>query len=145
MTQAENTPQHEEKPAAPAPPKTPPPPRAGDAFGRATAFFSMLDKCIRASKLYEGRGALVRRLLANLVVTAQHAVGEGELTVSVTPFGLLLADEAAAPWCARSFRSLHAMRISVALHTDVASEILEAVYLDVAADTAASCGVSASA
>ena len=46
------------------------------------------------------------------------------------------ADEDAAPWCARSFRSLHAMRISVALHTCSASEILTTVR----ADAAAACG-----
>ena len=43
------------------------------------------------------------------------------------------ADEDAAPWCARSFRSLHAMRISVALHNSSASEILTTVRADTAA------------
>ena len=46
------------------------------------------------------------------------------------------ADEKSAPWCARSFRSLHAMRISVALHTASATEILETIQLDVASDVA---------
>ena len=50
------------------------------------------------------------------------------------------ADEAAAPWCARAFRSLHALRISVAIHTAAASEILETVR----ADAAASAGCSES-
>ena len=46
------------------------------------------------------------------------------------------ADEKAAPWCARSFRALHAMRISVALHKATASEILETIQLDAAAANA---------
>ena len=44
------------------------------------------------------------------------------------------ADEKAAPWCARSFRSLHAMRISVAIHTASAKEILETIQLDTASN-----------
>ena len=46
------------------------------------------------------------------------------------------ADEKSAPWCARSFRTLHAMRISVALHKASANEILETIQQDVASDTA---------
>ena len=46
------------------------------------------------------------------------------------------ADEKAAPWCARSFRALHAMRISVAIHKASASEILETIQLDVASNVA---------
>jgi len=52
------------------------------------------------------------------------------------------ADEAAAPWCARSFRSLHALKISVAIHTAAASEILETVQADVAAAEGAACSES---
>ena len=44
------------------------------------------------------------------------------------------ADEQSAPWCARSFRRLHAMRITIALHCAAADEILQTVELDVAAD-----------
>ena len=43
-------------------------------------------------------------------------------------------DELTAPWCARSFRSFHSMCISVALHRAAAEEIVDAVYLDTAAD-----------
>ena len=43
------------------------------------------------------------------------------------------ADEESAPWCARSFRSLHAMRISVALHVASADEIVSAIRIDTAA------------
>ena len=46
-------------------------------------------------------------------------------------------DESAAPWCARSFRSLHALKISVAIHTAAASEILETAQADAAAEAAA--------
>ena len=42
------------------------------------------------------------------------------------------ADELTAPWCAPSFRSLWAMRISVALHTATAEEIVSAVQVDTA-------------
>ena len=45
------------------------------------------------------------------------------------------ADERTAPWCARSFRSLHSMKISVAIHTAAAREILETVYNDHGAHT----------
>ena len=44
------------------------------------------------------------------------------------------ADHHSAPWCARSFRSLHAMKISVAIHTAAAEEIRDQVRDDTAAD-----------
>ena len=47
------------------------------------------------------------------------------------------ADEHSAPWCARSFRTLHAMRISVAIHVASATEILSTAQLDVAATAGA--------
>ena len=43
-------------------------------------------------------------------------------------------DELTAPWCARSFKRLHAMRITIALHCAAADEILQTVQLDAAAD-----------
>ena len=44
-------------------------------------------------------------------------------------------DELTAPWCARSFKCLHAMRITIALHCAAADEILQTVQLvDAAAD-----------
>ena len=43
-------------------------------------------------------------------------------------------DELTAPWCARSFKRLHAMRITIALHCAAADEILKKVQLDAAAD-----------
>ena len=47
------------------------------------------------------------------------------------------ADEHSAPWCARSFRALHSMRISVAIHVASATEILATAQLDVAATVGA--------
>ena len=44
------------------------------------------------------------------------------------------ADHHSAPWCARSFRSLHAMKISVAIHMAAAGEIRDQVRDDTAAD-----------
>ena len=46
------------------------------------------------------------------------------------------ADHAAAPWCARSFRTLHTQRLSVALHLAAAEEILDTVLGDGAAAAA---------
>jgi hypothetical protein len=46
-------------------------------------------------------------------------------------------DELSAPWCARSFKRLHAMRITIALHCAAAEEILQTVHLDAAADAQA--------
>ena len=43
------------------------------------------------------------------------------------------ADENSAPWCARSFRSLHSMKISVALQMAGAEEIMNAIKDDAAA------------
>ena len=40
------------------------------------------------------------------------------------------ADELSAPWCARSFRSIHAQRLSIAMHVAAAEEILDTVLLD---------------
>ena len=40
------------------------------------------------------------------------------------------ADELSAPWNARSFRTLHLQRISVALQLAAAEEILDTILLD---------------
>ena len=42
------------------------------------------------------------------------------------------ADEISAPWCARSFRRIYAMRITIALHCAAADEIMNTVQLDTA-------------
>jgi hypothetical protein len=82
---------------APSEPPRALPRAAGDAMGRATALFSTLDKCMRASKLYEGRGRLVDRLIEDLFATLGHALQDGELTVTVTPFGLILGEDDVTP------------------------------------------------
>ena len=40
------------------------------------------------------------------------------------------ADAISAPWCARSFKSIHTQRISVALHLAAAEEIMDTILLD---------------
>jgi hypothetical protein len=45
------------------------------------------------------------------------------------------ADELSAPWNARSFRTLHLQRISVALQLAAAEEILDTILLDRGAAT----------
>ena len=47
------------------------------------------------------------------------------------------ADELNAPWCARSFKSIHTQRISVALQLAAAEEILDTALLVSAAEAQA--------
>ena len=47
------------------------------------------------------------------------------------------ADHLSAPWCARSFKSIHTQRISVALHLASVEEILDTILQDGAAQAAA--------
>jgi hypothetical protein len=61
------------------------------------AFFTHLDKVVRATRLYQGRGALVDRLVGETMEKAEPALRGGEFTVRVTPFGLLLGDVQVAP------------------------------------------------
>ena len=42
------------------------------------------------------------------------------------------AEALVAPWCARSFKTRYAMRISIAIHSGVAAEIRETVETDTA-------------
>ena len=42
------------------------------------------------------------------------------------------AEELSAPWCASSFRSIHAQRLSIAMHVAAAEAILDTVLLDCA-------------
>ena len=45
------------------------------------------------------------------------------------------ADELSAPWCARSFRSIHAQRLSIGMHVAAAEEItVHALWCDGRAD-----------
>ena len=60
---------------------------------RIGAMFNALDKLMRATRLYEGRGSLVERLMNELVRRTEAAVTDGDFTLRVTPFGLLMGDE----------------------------------------------------
>jgi len=51
--------------------------------------FSTLDKVVRGMRLYEGKGALIERLLEDLQIQFSQALEDGELTVRVTPIGLV--------------------------------------------------------
>ena len=84
---------------APARPAPPPPDAAppSNLEGRASAFFTVLDKLLRATRLYEGRGSLVERLLSETTAKAGPALEAGELTVRVTPFGLVLGAAEVTP------------------------------------------------
>lgn len=66
---------------------------SGDVASRASDFFTVMDKFLRATRLYEGRGSLVENLLAETAKRAAQATDDGEVTVRVAPFGLLLGDE----------------------------------------------------
>ena len=60
-----------------------------------------------------------------------HADGLKAVNSLCTKHGTRLgADELSAPWCARSFRSIHAQRLSIAMHVAAAEEILDTVLLD---------------
>jgi len=62
---------------------------------RITAMFNALDKLMRATRLYEGKGKLVERLMAELVRRTEAAVSDGDFTLRLTPFGLLYGEEQA--------------------------------------------------
>ena len=55
----------------------------------------------------------------------------------VTSLSTPSADHLSAPWCARSFKSIHTQRISVALHLASVEEILDTILQDGAAQAAA--------
>jgi HEAT repeat protein len=59
------------------------------AVDLAAAFFSTLDKVIRASKLYQGEGDLLERMTGDLERRAMDLVQNGPVTVRVTSFGLV--------------------------------------------------------
>ena len=74
----------------------PQPPSASDQraderiFERTAAFYSTLDKVIRANKLYRGEGDLLERMFGDLERRALDMVQDGPVTVSVASFGLVL-------------------------------------------------------
>jgi hypothetical protein len=51
--------------------------------------FATLDKVVRGMRLYEGRGALIERLMADLELKLSTMLEQGEVTVRVTPIGLV--------------------------------------------------------
>ena len=73
-----------------------------------------------------GGGALIIEVFGGI-----HADGLKAINSLCTKHGTRLgADELSAPWCARSFRSIHAQRLSIAMHVAAAEEILDTVLLD---------------
>ncbi len=67
------------------------------AFERAAAFFTSLDKVIRASKLYQGEGDLLERMVGDLERRALDLVQDGPATVRVASFGLVCQGRPLAP------------------------------------------------
>ena len=66
-----------------------------------------------------------------MVVAKMHAIGLKAFNSLCSKHGTRLgADELSAPWCARSFRSIHAQRLSIAMHVAAAEEIFDTVLLD---------------
>jgi len=51
--------------------------------------FATLDKVVRGMRLYEGKGPLVERLMGDLELQLQTVLKGGEVTVRVTPIGLV--------------------------------------------------------
>jgi hypothetical protein len=51
--------------------------------------FATLDKVVRGMRLYEGKGALIERLMADLELKLDTMLEQGEVTVRVTPIGLV--------------------------------------------------------
>ena len=51
--------------------------------------FATLDKVVRGMRLYEGKGALIERLMGDLELQFDAALAGGEVTVRVTPVGLV--------------------------------------------------------
>jgi HEAT repeat protein len=67
------------------------------SFERTAAFFSTLDKVIRASKLYRGEGDLLERMMGDLERRAMDMVQDGPITVRVASFGLVYQGHPLAP------------------------------------------------
>lgn len=81
-------------------PQTPPASSTRDddrAFERTAAFYNTLDKVIRASKLYQGEGDLLERMIGDLERRAMDMVQNGPVTVRVASFGLVYQSQPLAP------------------------------------------------
>ena len=64
-----------------------------EQINNLSAFFGSLDKLVRGFQLYEGKGALVERLLQDTFSKATKALDD-VITVKVTPVGPMLYGEA---------------------------------------------------
>ena len=60
--------------------------RRHDQLARCVA---TLDKVVRGMRLYEGKGALIERLMTDLEVQLNSLLEGGEITTRVTPIGLV--------------------------------------------------------
>jgi HEAT repeat protein len=67
------------------------------ALDRAAAFYNTLDKVIRASKLYQGEGDLLERMIGDLEKRGLDLVQNGPVTVRVASFGLVYQGHPLAP------------------------------------------------
>ncbi len=67
------------------------------ALDRAAAFYNTLDKVIRASKLYQGEGDLLDRMMGDLEKRGLDLVQNGPVTVRVASFGLVYQGHPLAP------------------------------------------------
>ncbi len=75
-------------------PETPPPAKTDTRRHEQLArCFTTLDKVVRSMRLYEGKGALIERLMGDLESQFTGAVDDGEVTVRVTPIGLVFGTQ----------------------------------------------------
>ncbi len=74
-------------------------PTMGDGrnFDKVASFFGTLDKVIRASKLYQGEGALLERMFGDLERRGLDLIANGAITVRVASFGLVYQGQPVAP------------------------------------------------
>ena len=79
--------------APPPPPQLPEIDLSSPRIDRLVGMFNALDKLMRGTRLYEGRGSLVARLMTELVRRTEAAVADGDFTVRVTPFGLMYGED----------------------------------------------------
>jgi HEAT repeat protein len=59
----------------------------------ATFFFGALDKAIRGSRLYQGEGEVVRRMMTSMIDRGKALVMNGEVTVALRSMGLTFEGE----------------------------------------------------
>jgi hypothetical protein len=66
-------------------------------FDRVASFFGVLDKVIRAARMYQGEGALLGRLMEDLERRGLDLVSDGAVTVRVASFGVVFQGHQLAP------------------------------------------------